>query len=66
MTSLVIYHEQINHCEVTDGLLADHSGTVVIADSGPWLDYLSEDIKEKKTHFKTAITYLDALHLVYF
>ena len=32
---LVIYYEQINGCEVTDGPLADHSGTVVIADSGP-------------------------------
>ena len=33
-TSLVIYYEQINNCEVTDRPLADHSGTFVIADSG--------------------------------
>ena len=37
--TLVIYYEQINNCEVTDGPLADHSGTVVIADLGCWLDY---------------------------
>ena len=27
--------EQINNCEVTEGSLADHYGTVVKADSGP-------------------------------
>ena len=31
----LLYYEQINNCEVTDEPLADHSGTVVIADSGP-------------------------------
>ena len=30
-----LYYEQINGCEVTDGPFADHSGTIVIADSGP-------------------------------
>ena len=35
LSSLVIYYEQINNCEVTDGPLADHSGNVVIEDSGP-------------------------------
>ena len=34
---MAIYYEQINNCEVTDGLLTDHSGTVVIVDSGPWI-----------------------------
>ena len=31
---LVIYYVPINSYEVTDGPLADHSGTVVLADSG--------------------------------
>ena len=35
LTSLVIYYEQIGSYGVTDGSLADHSGTVVITDSGP-------------------------------
>ena len=30
----MLYYEQINNSEVTDGSLADHSGTVVTADSG--------------------------------
>ena len=28
-------NEQMNNCEVTDGPLADHCETVVIAESGP-------------------------------
>ena len=35
LTSLVTYYVQINNCEVTDGPLAGHSGTVIIAESGP-------------------------------
>ena len=36
LTSLVIYYEQINNCDINDGPLADHCGTIGIADSGPW------------------------------
>ena len=30
----IIYYEQINKSEVTDGAIADHCGTIAIADSG--------------------------------
>ena len=36
LTNLVIYYEQINSCEVTDGPLADRSGNIMRADSGPY------------------------------
>ena len=38
LTSLVIYYEQMNNCELTDGSLADYCGTIVIAGSGPKLN----------------------------
>ena len=41
LTSLVIYYEQINNCAVTDGPLAGHSVTIVIAELGPRLEYQS-------------------------
>ena len=31
-----LVYEQMNNCEFTDGPLADHCDTIVIADLGPW------------------------------